>query len=214
MTQRLDLSVDEVLTTTRAVRRRLDVSRPVPRAVIEECLDLALQAPNGSNLNDWRWIVVDDRETVRAIAAEYRKALELLHSGAQPSPRYLSGKAGEDRILASAAAFHAKLDDIPAFLLPLMPGDAAGKDAFEQAAMWGSIAPAVWSFMLALRERGLGSLWATVSTRRAAQIFDLLGVPQGAYTLVGTFPIAYTLGTDFKRGPRAPVSEVMRYNRF
>ncbi len=214
MTAKLNLSVDEVLTTTRAVRRRLDVARPVPRAVIEECLDLALQAPNGSNRNDWHWIVVDDRATVRAIAAEYRAALGLLQSGAMPSPRYLTGAKGEDRMVAAAQEFHEKLDDIPAFLLPLMAGKVEGRDAFEQAAMWGSIVQAAWSFMLALRERGLGSLWATVSTRRAPEIFDLLGVPQGAYTLIGTFPIAYTIGTDFKRAPRAPVSEVLTYNRY
>jgi nitroreductase len=214
MAAHLNLSVDDVLTTTRAVRRRLDLTRPVPRALIEECLELALQAPNGTNRNDWRWIVVDDRATVRALAAEYRTAVELLQVGTMPSPRYLTGAEGEDRMVAAAQEFHEKLDDVPAFLLPLMTGSVEGRSAFEQAAMWGSIVQAAWSFMLALRERGLGSLWATVSLRREAEIFDLLGVPQGAYTLIGTFPIAYTIGTDFKRAPRKPVSEVLTYNRF
>jgi nitroreductase len=214
VTTKLNLTVDEVLATTRAVRKRLDVTRPVPRAVIEECLDLALQAPNGSNRNDWRWIIVDDREMVRKIAAEYRAAMGLLSSGAIPSPRYLTGAKGEDKITASAMALTEKLDDIPAYLIPLMPGTVEGRNAVEQAAMWGSIIQAVWSFMLALRERGLGSLWATVSTRRAIEIFDLLGVPQGEFTMVGTFPIAYTVGTDFKRAPRKPLSEVLTYNRF
>jgi nitroreductase len=211
---KLNLTVDEALATTRAVRRRLDVSRPVPRGVIEECLELALQAPNGSNRNDWRWIVVDEPATVRAIAAEYRAAVELLASGRVPSPRYLAGGKGDDRILSAAQALHEKLDQMPAFLLPLMPGTVEGRSAVEQAAMWGSIVQAGWSFMLALRERGLGSLWATVSTRRTREIFDILGVPQDAYTLVGTFPVAYTLGTGFRPGPRAPLSEVLSYNRF
>jgi nitroreductase len=103
---------------------------------------------------------------------------------------------------------------MPAFLLPLMPGTVEGRSAVEQAAMWGSIVQAGWSFMLALRERGLGSLWATVSTRRTREIFEILGVPQDAYTLVGTFPIAYTLGTDFRPGPRAPLGDVLSYNGF
>ena len=214
MTTKLNLTVDEVLSTTRAVRRRLDVTRPVPRTVIEECLELALQAPNGSNRNDWRWIIVDDRDMVRKVASEYRAAMSLLSSGQMPSPRYLTGATGDDKITSSAMALTEKLDDIPAFLVPLMPGNVEGRTAVEQAAMWGSIVQAVWSFMLALRERGLGSLWATVSTRRAQEIFDLLGVPQGEFTLLGTFPIAYTVGTDFKRAPRKPVSEVLSYNCF
>jgi nitroreductase len=214
MATRLNLTVDEVLSTTRAVRKRLDVTRPVPRAVLEECLELALQAPNGSNRNDWRWIIIDDRDMVRRIADEYRAAMGLLSSGQLPSPRFLTGAKGEDKIIASAHALTEKLDDMPAFLIPLMPGNVEGRSAVEQAAMWGSIVQAAWSFILALRERGLGSLWATVSTRRAKEIFELLGVPQGEYTMLGTFPIAYTVGTDFKRAPRKPVAEVLTYNRF
>lgn len=214
MTTKLNLTVDEVLTTTRAVRKRLDVTRPVPRAVIEECLELALQAPNGSNRNDWRWIIVDDRDLVRKLADEYRAAMGLLSSGAMPSPRYLTGARSDDKIIASAQALTEKLDDIPAFLIPLMPGNVEGRSAVEQAAMWGSIIQAAWSFFLALRERGLGSVWATVTTRRTKEIFDLLGVPQGEFTMLGTFPIAYTIGTDFKRAPRKPLSEVLAYNHF
>lgn len=214
MTDKLNLTVDQVLSTTRAVRKRLDVTRPVPRELLEECLELAVQAPNGSNRNDWRWIIVDDRAMVRRIADEYRAAMELLSSGQMPSPRYLTGATGEDKITASAQALTEKLDDMPAFLVPLMPGNVEGRSAVEQAAMWGSIVQAVWSFFLALRERGLGSVWATVSTRRAKEIAALLGYSHEDYTLVGTFPIAYTLGTDFRKAPRKPVSEVLSYNGF
>lgn len=210
-----DLSIDELLTTTRAVRKRLDTTRPVPREVLEECLDLALQAPNGSNRNDWRWIIVDDRETVRKLADEYRAAMGLLNSGAAPSPRFFSGKnPGEDRLLDSAMTLPEKLPDMPALLIPLMPGRVDGKDVVNQAAMWGSIAPAIWNFMLALRSRGLGSCWATVTTRREREIADILGIPYDDYTQAGMFPVAYTIGTDFKRAWRKPVSEVLTYNRF
>lgn len=211
----LDLSLDEVLTTTRAVRRRLDVTRPVPRAVLEECLALALQAPNGSNRNTWRWVIVDDPVMIARLADEYRAAIGLLSSGAMPTPNPLdSGVPGEDRILESAHALAEKLDRMPAILVPLMPGRPDGQSTVVQASMWGSIIQAVWSFMLALRSRGLGSVWATVATRREKEIAELLGIPSEEYTQVGMFPIAYTIGTDFKRAWRKPVAEVLSYNGF
>jgi nitroreductase len=211
----LNLTVDEVLTTTRAVRKRLDVSKPVPRAVLEECLELALQAPNGSNRNDWRWIIVDDPEMIAKLAQEYRTAMGVLHSGEKPSPMYPKGETPrEDKLLESAYALAEKLDRMPALLIPLMPGRPDGKSVIEQAAMWGSIVQAVWSFFLALRERGLGSVWATVATRREKEIAELLGISYDQYTQVGMFPIAYTIGTDFKKAWRKPVSEVLTYNHF
>lgn len=211
----LNLTIDEVLTTTRAVRKRLDTSRPVPRQLLEECLELALQAPNGSNRNDWRWIIVDDRETIMKLAQEYRAAMGQLNSGEKPSPIYLGGKiAREDKLLESAMALPDKLPDMPALLIPLMPGRPDGKSVIDQAAMWGSIVQAVWSFFLALRSRGLGSVWATVGSRREKEIAEILGIPYEEYTQVGMFPIAYTIGTDFKRAFRKPVAEVLTYNRF
>jgi nitroreductase len=107
-----------------------------------------------------------------------------------------------------------KLPHMPAILIPLMPGRPDGTDVVTQASMWGSIVQAVWSFMLALRARGLGSIWATVTTRREKEIAQLLGIPYEEYTQIGMFPIAYTIGTDFKRAWRKPVSEVLSYNRF
>ncbi len=211
----LNLTIDEVLTTTRAVRKRLDTSRPVPRALIEECLDLALQAPNGSNRNGWRWIVIDDPALIGKLADEYKAAMGLLNDGSMPTVNPLnSGIPGEDKILESAYALVEKLPHMPAILIPLMPGRVDGKDVVAQASMWGSIVQAVWSFMLALRSRGLGSIWATVTTRREKEIAALLGIPYADYTQVGFFPIAYTIGTDFKRAWRRPVGEVLSYNRF
>lgn len=212
---RLGLSVDEVLTTTRAVRKRLDVTKPVSRDLIEECLEIALQAPNGSNRNTWRWIVVDDPHVIARLADEYKAAMGLLHSGEMPTPNPLgNGIPGEDKILDSAFALVEKLDRLPAILIPLMPGRPDGTDVVTQASMWGSIVQAVWSFMLALRERGLGSAWLTVTSRREKQIAELLGVPYEQYTQVGFFPIAYTQGTDFRKAWRKPVSEVLTYNAF
>jgi nitroreductase len=211
---KLNLSVDDVLTTTRTVRKRLDVSKPVPRAVLEECLELALQAPNGSNRNEWRWVIVDDPTMVAKLADEYKAAMGVLNSGEVPSRLYLGGEIPrEDKLLDSALSLPEKLGKMPAILIPLMPG-RPGSDISEQAAMWGSIIQAVWSFQLALRERGLGSAWTTVASRREREIAELLGIPFDEYTQVGLFPIAYTIGTDFKRAWRKPVSEVLSYNKF
>ncbi|TAL02038.1 MAG: nitroreductase family protein [Rhodospirillaceae bacterium] len=208
---KLNLSVDEVLTTTRAVRKRLDVSKPVPRAVIEECLELALQAPNGSNRNVWRWVVVDDRAMIAKVADQYKGALgDFSKVRASES----TGIPREDKLMESALSLVGTLDKVPAMLIPLMSGRADGKSVPEQAAMWGSITQAVWSFFLALRERGLGSVWTTVTLQREKEIAGLLGIPFDQYTQVGLFPIAYTLGTDFKKAWRKPVSEVLSYNKF
>jgi len=208
---KLNLSVDEVLTTTRTVRKRLDLSKPVPRAVIEECLELALQAPNGSNLNVWRWIVVDDRATIAAIAGLYKAGLEAY---ATDHYRANAGVPDEGKLMDSAMTLLRVMDRVPAMLVPLMPGRVEGKNASDQAVMWGSIVQAVWSFCLALRERGLGSAWTTVTLEREQDMADVLGIPFEQYTQVGLFPIAYTLGTDFKRAWRKPVSEVLSYNKF
>jgi nitroreductase len=205
------LPLDETLTTTRAVRKRLDVTRPVPRAVIEECLDLALQAPNGSNRNTWRWIIVDEPAMVEKLAAEYNA---IFAENQQPGRRAPIGIPREDRLMESAMSLGDKLAAMPAILVPLMPGRPEGKSAMEQAVMWGSIVQAVWSFMLALRSRGLGSVWTTVALQREREIARLLGVPFGDYAQVGLFPIAYTIGTDFKRAWRKPLAEVLSYNGF
>ncbi|MDG2001938.1 MAG: nitroreductase family protein [Novosphingobium sp.] len=211
---KLGLSVDEVLSTTRAVRKRLDVTRPVSRELIEECLDLALQAPNGSNRNTWRWIIVDDPAMIAKLADEYKAAMGLLNDGTMPTPNPIGTSDRDARILESAHALVEKLDKMPAILIPLMPGRPDGTDAITQASMWGSIVQAVWSFMLALRERGLGSIWATVTSRREKEIAELLGIPFEEYTQVGFFPIAYTEGTQFKKAWRKPVEDVLSYNGF
>ena len=211
---KLNLTVDEVLSTTRTVRRRLDVTRPVPRNLLEECLELALQAPNGANRNQWRWIIVDDRDMVAKLAAEYREAMGVYRES-QAGKAALTDDVPEwDKIAASAYALADKLHQMPAILIPLMPGRPDGKSLPEQCPMWGSILQAVWSFFLALRERGLGSAWTTVASRREKQIAELLGIPNDRYTQVGMFPIAYTIGNDFKKVYRKPVSEVLTYNGF
>ena len=216
---KLNLSADELLTTTRAVRRRLDTSRPVSRALIEECLEVAMQAPNGSNLNKWRWVIVDDPAKIRRLADEYAGAMKMAHGGegSVPAQAFLDagkGIPGYDKVLQTGFELVEKLRSVPAILVPLIGGRPETQAFATQAAMWASVIPAVWSFMLALRERGLGSCWTTVALLREQQIAEILGIPQEKYAQVGMFPIAYTVGTDFRKAWRKPVSEVLSYNEF
>lgn len=214
----LDLSIDDLLTTTRSVRKRLDLERPVERAVIEECLDVALQAPNGSNHQQWRWIVVDDRETISRAAAIYLAAMEQYSADiAAGREQYKQGGSRAQEIGESVAHLKANLQRVPALLVPTLAdrfGVQRGGEStiFHDASQWGSILPAVWSFMLALRSRGLGSAWTTIHLLREREMADLLGIPYETHVQAGLFPIAYTLGTEFRRAARKPLSEVLHYN--
>jgi nitroreductase len=213
-TMKLNLSADQLLSTTRTVRKRLDLTKPVPRAVIEECLDLALQAPNGSNRNEWRWVVVDDPALIKKLADIYRGVMTEI-TGGQTNYRTETGNIPHyAELMESVEALMGKLDRVPVMLIPLMAGRPDGKAAVAQASMWGSILPAVWSLFLALRERGLGAAWTTISIMREKEIADLLGIPHDQYTQAGLFPIAYTVGTEFKKAWRKPLKEVMNYNKF
>ena len=217
MHAQLNLTADQLLSTTRSVRKRLDTSRRVPRDLIEECLSLAFQAPNGSNRNLWRWVVVDDPRLVREVGAVYHRGYEsmLARLGDAVGSNYVGATVpGADRISESVDALLHRMGEMPALVIPLMEGRPEGKDAFEQACMWGSIIQAVWSLFLALRARGLGSAWTTLHILREREMAELLGIPYERYTQVGLFPLAYTLGTDFRPAWRKPVTEVVGWNRF
>ncbi len=211
---RLDLTPDELLTTTRAVRKRLDFDKPVERSVIEECLDLALQAPNGSNLQLWQWVVVDDRDQIAALAKVYNEAIEA-YSREYATDRLREGAAaapGFDRLTESVMYLAENLHRAPLLLVPCINGRMESVGVFHQASQWGSVLPAVWSFMLALRSRGLGSAWTTVHLNREKQAAEVLGIPYDRYTQAGLFPVAYTLGTEFRRAARQPSSAATHWN--
>ena len=210
------MQVDEALSTTRTVRKRLDFERPVSRGLVEECLELALQAPNGSNQQLWRWVLVDDPALKSQMATIYRAGLDGYASqGATPDkPRnvdYTSEQAL--RISSSVMYLRENLEKSPVLVVPLLAGRVDGASTFLQASMWGSVIPAVWSFMLALRARGLGSAWTTIHLHREAEMAQLLGIPS-SFTQVGLFPVAYTIGTDFKPAGRRPLAEVASWNGF
>jgi len=217
---------DELLTTTPSVRRRLDLSRPVDRAVVEECLDLAVHAPNGSNQQPYRFVFVDDADRKAALADIYRATMADFVGRTRtdaPEDNVDRSSPQQQRVAASVAYLNEHLHEVPVLCIPLVAGrtDGSGPGAqadrtgvFWQASRWGSVIPALWSFMLALRSRGLGSAWTTLSLLREREVADVLGVPYDRWMQVGLFPIAHTIGTDFRPTPRRPATDVSTWNTF
>jgi nitroreductase len=211
----LDLTPDELLTTTRTVRKRLDFDKPVPRVLIEECLAIAFQAPNGGNMNAWRWIAIDDRAAISDLARWYNQGLDDFIATFGEAGYPGATVPGADRIESSTTHLRENFHRAPVVLLPLIAGRTDnGANVFFQASQWGSIVQAIWSFMLALRARGLGSAWTTGHLWREREVAERLGIPHAHFMQVGLFPVAYTLGTKFKRAHRKPVAEVVRWNQF
>lgn len=213
----LNLAADELLTTTRSVRKRLDFHRPVERAVVEECLDIALQAPTGGNRQGWHWMVVEDAELRRQIGGIYEANFGLYRS--MPAPEYRPGDTRGERLpkVADSATFLAEnLHRAPVMVIPCMWGRLEDAPLAMSASQWGSLLPAVWSFMLALRERGLGSAWTTIHLigDGERQVAELLGIPFDKVTQGALLPVAYTLGTDFRPAKRQPLSDVLHVDRW
>lgn len=212
----LDLTPDELLSTTRSVRKRLDLERPVERFVIEECIDLAIQAPTGSNAQGWHWVVVEDADLKRQIADHYAASFDPYID--MPSASYVEADPRaqrQDAVKSSATYLRDHFHEVPTMVVPCqwgrLPDDAP---SFAHASYWGSILPAVWSFMLALRSRGLGSAWTTLHLPREREVADLLGIPFDQCTQAGLFPVAYTKGTDFKKASRVPASEIIHWDHW
>jgi nitroreductase len=196
-------TVDELLTTTRAVRKRLDLTRPVSREVILECVRLAMQAPTASNAQDWRWLVITDADKRAAIADIYGSI------GAE----YLAQAAADasdpqtQRVYRSAAGLTKTLAQVPVHVIPCLLQPIDETNRLVAASAWASIIPAGWSFLLALRSRGLGSVWTTMHLAKEREVAELLGIPD-TVTQAALFPVAYTIGTDFRPAARPPAESI------
>ena len=204
---------DELLATTRAVRKRLDLTRSVPRELINECLELAVQAPTGSNSQTWRWLVVEDADTRKALADLYRKGAEgyLSTAGEQAEA---SGDAQTKRVFSSATYLMDHLHEVPVHLIPCVQGrPPAETPTVMLGGLYGSIFPAVWSFQLAARSRGLGTALTTLHLLHEKEAAEILGIPDDVMQ-VALLPVAYTIGTDFKRASRPPVSNITHWDRW
>ena len=199
---------DHVLTTTRAVRKRLDLDRPVEPSVITECIQLAVQAPIGSNIHSWKFLVVTDPDLRATIGEYYRQgATEYLAAGLAAART-----DAQRRVAQSSVHLMEHLGRVPVHVLACMKGrPPAGDQAL--AGYYGSIMPAIWSFALALRSRGLGSAWTTLHLAHEREVAELLGIPDNI-TQVALLPVAYTVGLDFKAAARQPIEQFTFWNRY
>jgi nitroreductase len=199
-------TVDHLLTTTRSVRKRLDLSRPVEPEVIERCLEIAVQAPSGSNRQRWHFVSVTDPDLKLGLAELYRRAFASYRGAPQDGVR-----APADAISESADYLAAHFHEVPALVLFCYEGRVEQAGLAAQASVYGSILPAAWSFMLALRARGLGSAWTTLHLRHEQEAAALLGLPD-TLTQAVLFPVAYYTGDDFKPARREPLADLISWD--
>ena len=207
----LDLNPDELLSTTRAVRKRLDLERPVPDELVRECVALALQAPSGSNEVTMRFVVVRDEARRQAIGQIYRE----VYANYQASPFYPGRPTGDQerdrvqaRVAGSADFLGEHMGDAPVLVLGCNTGP---NRAVAQAGL-GNILPAMWSFMLAARARGLGTSWTSMHVAREREVADILGIPYDTVAQAVLTPLAFTKGTDFRPAHRPAPDEVISWD--
>jgi nitroreductase len=221
--EQLGLSSDELLSTTRAVRKRLDFDRPVSDEVIKECMEIAVQAPTGSNAQGWQFVFITDADKRAKIGELYQQAFSLYREMpiAIHKLHMDSGNASlpesQTRSASSADYLADNMGRAPALMIPCIAGRTDSPEAsniIAQTGTLGSIIPAAWNFMLAARARGIGTAWTTLHLMHEKEIADLIGIPYDDYMQVALIPIAYTKGTNFKPAYRPPVETVMHFNEW
>ncbi len=210
MDQPFDLAcVDRLLSTTRAVRRRLDFSRPVSRELILDCIRLSQQAPTQSNSQGWRWLVVTDPELRRELGAIYARGGPAIEASS------LHAKDAQTaRVYAGARWLADHMHEAPALVIPCVEGrPPASFHPVAYATLYGSILQAVWSFQLALRSRGLGSCFTTLHLAFEADVRKLLGIPEDVLQ-AALLPVAYTRGGEFRPALRPPVESIVSWDHW
>lgn len=209
----LPLTPDELLTTTRAVRKRLDLTRPVEREVIEECLAIAQQGPSASNMQQWSFVVVTDPDRRAALAELYRKGAETYNRN-RPDSQFDNPErvATQSRVISSAMYLVEHLHQVPVHVIPCINGRGDNRPAVVQSALWGTVAPAAWSFMLAARARGLGTVWTSFHLFHEEAAAEILGIPYDRVMQAALIPVAYTRGSNFRPAPREPLERIIHWD--
>lgn len=202
----LEMTPDQLLSTTRAVRKRLDLSRPVERELLDECFDLAFQAPTGGNAQGWHFVLVTEPDRKAALAGLYRKS-KRENDPATVAPEHQAS-------MNSSAYLAEHLHEVPVLVIPCIEGRVEQAPALVQAVTWGSIMPATWSFMLAARSRGLGTAWTSLHLAYEREAAGVLGIPYERVMQTALIPVAHTIGTDFKPGPRVPRDQHIHWDRW
>jgi nitroreductase len=216
----LNLSPDELLTTTRAVRKRLDLTRPVEPEVIQEALEIAVQAPTPGSEQNWHFIVVTDPVQRKGLGDLYYRSAHAPGGQEYHLQRRIAGAANEAeaaklaKLAESARYLTNHIGEVPVLVVPAIKRRGENLSTLEQAAHWGEIWPATWSFMLAARARGLGTVLTSLHLAFEQEAAALLGIPYEEIMQVGLIPVAYTIGNDFKPGKRKPLDQVVHWNRW
>ena len=221
--EQLGLSNDELLSTTRAVRKRLDLDRPVSEDVLRECMEVAVQAPTGSNAQGWQFVFVTDPAKKAKIGEIYRQAFSI-YRDMPIAIHKLHMDSGDNNLTdsqtrsASSADYLAEnMGRVPALLIPCIAGRTDSPETsniISQTGTLGSIIPAAWNFMLEARARGIGTAWTTLHLMQEKEVADIIGIPFDDYMQVALIPIGYTKGTSFKPAYRPPVETVMHINNW
>ena len=206
---------EELLTTTRSVRRRLDLTRPVPPELISECIEVACQAPSGGNRQQWQWLVVTDAESRAFIGERYREAWYAYNAAGRPEYPADDPRAAQAPRLARSSQYLADhMGEVPAMVIPCIRGRVDGQSGSAVAALYGSIVPATWSFMLAARLRGLGSAYTTLHLKYEREISERLGIPFERYVQAALLPVAYFTGDTFQPAERIPLDSIVHWERW
>lgn len=213
----LEMSPDELLTTTRSVRKRLDLTRPVEREVLEECLTIAQQAPNASNEQTWHFVVVTDPEKRSTLADLYRRAWDIYESTLEAPHLTSSGpdhKARYERVNSSHRYLLEHLHEVPVHVIPCITGRTDNQPITVQSGRWGTIVPAAWSFMLAARTRGLGTCFTSTHLEFEEEAAKMLGIPYQEVMQTALILVAYTLGTNFSPAKREPLDTMVHWDKW
>jgi nitroreductase len=210
------LTVEQVLTTTRNVRRRLDMTREVPRELIEECAQVAMEAPIACNGFYPHFVVVDDRAKKAALAPLYKRAWDVYVPMPISAPNLHFDDplhdAQQPRVTTSATYLAEHMADVPALVIPCVTPRVDGFPMWIQACLWGSVLPQAWSFMLAARARGLASAWTQIHIQFEQECAEILGIDYPTVQQAALIAVAYPLGENFKAAYREPIQKFTHWN--